>query len=147
MYKTRQIIISTNYHEAISGEQYAQELLFSHQISGELHIKEDGQVQKFLAGSFRLVRSNRLITYHKQPSETSPYLSLSVSFKIELLRSFADLHGYHPRYRINSPSVIELKKLPLYEAHATALRAFDEVANGELIHIKVRETLLRGFEL
>jgi len=145
MLASRQINTSTNYYEPFSGEQYTQELLFSYQISGKLMVDDDGHVQEFLAGSFRLVRKNRLLKYCKQPSKTSPYISLSVAFRTEMLRSFADAHGYHPRYRIRSPSVIKLKKLPLYEAHAKSLQAFnevDEIANAELIQIKIKETLL-----
>ncbi|KQS36219.1 AraC family transcriptional regulator [Pedobacter sp. Leaf194] len=145
MFASRQINTSTYHHGPVSGEQYTQELLFSYQVSGKLMVDDDGQVQEFPAGSFRLVRKNRLLKYSKQPSKNSPYVSLSIAFRTEMLRSFADAHGYHPRYQIHSPSVIKLKKLPLYQAHVTALQAFnevDELANTELIQMKIKETLL-----
>lgn len=145
MHDAKQINSSIYYNEQIRGEQYTRDLLFSYQISGKLITEENGQLQEFRPGSFRLVRNNRLIKFWKVPEEGKVYQSLSIVFRSEMLRAFADDHGYRPRYQSQGPAVIRLPKLPLYKSLVASLLAFtamNEVEHSDLILMKIKETLL-----
>lgn len=144
MQESKQINTAVYYTNSFSGEQYTGEILFSYQISGSLQIQQNNKVSHYPAGSFRLVRQNRVIKYIKQANKSIPYRSLSVVLRKEMLRSFADAHGYSPRSQPTGPSVILLKKAVLYQSLISSLISYSEINEGEnrqLIDMKVQEIL------
>jgi AraC-like DNA-binding protein len=139
------ILYSCYTNHGREGEQFLAEHVFSYQLAGTLRLHDGTQDYALPKGTFRLLKRNRLVRFHKQLSAGGDFKSVSVSFDQDMLRAFSLDYGYQAIRQPPGAVVLALPPHPLLHSYLASLQPYQQLAqpgNAPLLAHKAREALL-----
>jgi len=128
------------------GEQFVSQPVFSYQVAGQTLVSDGDHTHCFEAGSFRLLRRNRLFKFTKQPpAGGGEFRTVAVCLGQSLLQELSQASDHPAGCSSSAPAILALAPHPLYQSYFDSLQPYQQLtqpAPPPLQALKVREAAL-----
>jgi AraC-like DNA-binding protein len=144
--KTQQQIVYSCYaYVSRDGEQFIPEHVFGYILSGSQTMSVGGKTYQFKAGDFRFFRKNQLCKFTKHPPPGGEFISLSVRFDKDTLRTMSEELNLHADAPYQGDGILLLEPNAQLKNYVESLKPYLNSTgdiNKALTGLKVKEAIM-----